>query len=126
MGISSTTTRSRLPWPRFKLSTILVLVGIAAWMMAIKPWWTIETTAVPHELGAPPTTDYDAVICTFTDLEYFKDDLQVNSALALPALALAAFLTWKLGWAITAIWKRRKSIPERPSEVLASSGSAGG
>lgn len=26
-------------WNPFKLSTILVLVGILGWAMAIKPWW---------------------------------------------------------------------------------------
>jgi len=70
-------------WYQFRLSTILVLVGIAAWAMAMRPW--VEVRIVPaYNRSAPPGAPRRIMIIEADLLEVRK-----------PFYALLAFLTFK-------------------------------
>jgi len=71
---------ARFRWPRFRLSTVLVLVAIFAWEMS---YW-------PFAKAAP--VGYGMV-------------LAINARAIWPVLALLAFLTWKLASPLVARWR---------------------
>jgi len=111
---------SRRRWPRFKLSTILVLVGILAWLMAYRPQvvYSLRDLA-PAGPMAGVTVFWDGALAANQDmiclsLNYAAGQRARNVELnvyftpwqaACPMLALAAFLTCK--W-VAARRKRRR------------------
>jgi len=127
-----TEAKRRWRWPRFKLSTILVLVGIAAWAMACRPTldWGITTvpdSRPPGRAGIAIQTNFTSGYLVIPDLpETTFDNTAIvwfgsaNRTLTTrwisvtpksagwPLLALAAFLTWKLGWVIVGRRMRRR------------------
>lgn len=103
-------------WYQFRLSTILVLVAIAAWVMACRPLWidgmdswrqithaeymqrlevSLDARRLP-EWRRPPTT----IVAMTGPPSFYIEEPGPNPKLKWPILALAAFLTWKLSWAI--------------------------
>jgi len=127
--------KRRRRWPRFKLSTILVLVAVTAWAMSMRPWAAFDARVDPGlpaihfdgsvELhGKQPMTmgnsnaqiwrkpKYnDCIEVTFTasrGAAKNRVSLFVGPPLICwPIFALAAFLTWK--W----IAARRKRLREQ-------------
>jgi len=106
--------KRRWRWPRFKLSTILVLVGILAWAMASRPLWTKEQALMERlkEFDSLPIYQYadgrlnSPQIGTLSlrwKLERAIDTLQW------PLLALAGFLTWK--WIAARRKRPREAAP---------------
>jgi len=104
-------------WYQFRLSTILVLVAITAWGMACWPssyveakfdkypgrsvwsaWFQGGVSAEGAQLQA------DMVFGT----KYVQATVFISPAMVWPAVALAAFLTWKLACAIAARRRRRR------------------
>ena len=88
--MTDTPTPPRRRWFRFSLRTILIMTAIAALAMSVWPWilhrpkwgttYYIDSKGVEQELkfGKVPELWY------------------VNSNLIFPAIALTAFVTWKL------------------------------
>jgi len=124
----------RRRWYQFRLSTILVLVGILAWAMA---WWpaidygryfhkptegatrfgaSISVNNKDGRFGVTGTKEVDNIGVDIYRVGqsgsiYWRKVwfLTVSpKASVCPVLALAAFLTWKLGWVIAARRKRRR------------------
>ena len=102
-------------WYQFKLSTILVLVGIVAWAMAyflkgyfITPWFRYETP----EPVKPRNYDDWSFTCTLGTPDGEAIDCLLGfvfrRGIGWPLLALAAFLTWKLVWVIGARRNRNR------------------
>jgi len=116
--------------PRFKLSTILVLVAILAWGMSIRPRWIdgIDcrrqiTYAEFHQRcdialnsrHLPAWRQPSKPIMAMTGPpSFYIEEPGPNPKLKWPLLALAAFLIWKLGWAIVARRKRRREHTMAP------------
>jgi len=106
----NTSQARRRRWPRFKLSTILVLVAIAAWGMSMRPFWTArEERQRQRELfmeNDPPIASDDLRPYELPefDLGVGRRLERIATRLQWPILALAAFLTWK--W-VAARRKRR-------------------
>jgi len=124
----------RWRWPRFKLSTILVLVAITAWGMSIRHAVTYDRSM---EICSP-----DAIGMGFSYRRTVMDDRPVGlhawatrsydpssgtpggwalrlfirpNELVVPAIALSAFFIWKLGCAIRTRWNRRREAPATSS-----------
>lgn len=116
--------RRRRRWPRFKLSTILVLVAICACAMACRPLWidgmdswrqitqqeylrrleiALEARRLP-EWRRPP----EPIMAMTGPPSYYVEEPGPNPKLKWLILALAVFLTWKLAWSIAARLKRRR------------------
>jgi len=113
-------------WYQFKLSTILLLVGILAWAMALRPWMTYDFQSYSPvadnpgagidfswyaEGGAYRYEGFYVWAWTIHRSPRSLDGLHLIAGpneVAWPALALIAFLTWKLGWAVVARRKRRR------------------
>lgn len=101
-------------WPRFKLSTFLVLVAIVAWAMACRPWWLSGEDSrryfTPEEYREyrlhenPPDDEFPGIV-TGVPIMLYLDKPGLNPRLTWPAVALAVFLVWKFAWSIAA---RRK------------------
>jgi len=102
----STEAKRRWRWPRFKLSTILVLVAVAAWAMAYWPYYEkmdpivamINDATTPH---VPPHQPWSGYWGLDEHLWFWKVKLTVEKLL-LPELALVVFLTWKGAWTLEA------------------------
>jgi len=126
MTSDSPTEAKRLRWPRFKLSTILVLVAILAWAMSIRPRWidgmeswrqithaeymqrlevSLNARRLP-EWQRPPRP----IMAMTGPPSFYIEEPGPNPKLKWPLLALAAFLTWKWAWAIVARRKRRREL----------------
>ena len=111
-------------WPRFKLSTILVLIAIAAWIMTCRPLWidgldsrrqitheeymqrleaSLDAKRLP-EWRRPPKT----IVAMTGPPSFYIEEPGPNPRLKWPLLALASFLTWKLGWAIAGRRRRNR------------------
>jgi len=100
----------RCHWPRFKLGTILVLVGILAWVMSMRPWVTSMEELqrqidlrVENEKNLPTLGLNDSA--PYPKPERFDVGLRwrlekIASRLQLPILTLAVFLTWKIAWEV--------------------------
>lgn len=110
-------------WYQFRLSTILVLVGILAWAMARRPWINWGGNGIEPDMAVPGLacqfyvhrTGVTAWLCIYNEvpgarhLDAYGWWLNIGpTELIWPILALVAFLTWKLGWAIAARRKRRR------------------
>lgn len=107
-------------WYQFKLSTILVLVGIAAWAMACGPWvskslesWGTFGNSVGGKVEwgstdlrfVTPNEDDSLRLHLFAQRDGLGYHLELSigpQEIIWPILALAVFITWKLGWAIVA------------------------
>lgn len=76
---------SKRRWFRFSLSTIFVLVTIAAWTMAIRPHIVVESSPWPIRDANGQTLWLGPV----------PDRHHPNRDLFYPALALATFVAWK-------------------------------
>lgn len=118
-------TRSRRLRPRFKLSTILVLMAICAWAMSYWPWW-LTGEASRRFLTAEEWRDYRPAkdefpgIMTGTPIMLYLDKPGLNPKLKWPFLALAAFLVSKVGWAIHSqrkLWRQARSQGEDHNHV---------
>jgi hypothetical protein len=75
-------------WLRFRLSTVLILTVIAAWVMATRP--------IRHR------------IVWVGDFSCPGEWDEFNPHFLAPTTALALFLTWKAGWAIAARRRNRR------------------
>jgi len=115
-------------WYQFRLSTILVLVAILAWGMALRPWLAFELqdffpmgnqagaglSASWHGEGGPNATYEEGLIVwlyAFGGSARSANGLLIMAGpnnVAWPILALATFLAWK--W-IAARRKRRREQP---------------
>jgi hypothetical protein len=90
--------KTRRRWFRFRLSTVLILTAISAWGMATRPYVSFYDT---YESEMDFVGDF-----TFCKAHKWNAEVwtvtryRLNSRLALPALALAAFLAWKAAWAM--------------------------
>lgn len=88
-------------WLQFKLSTWLVLIGIAAWMMALRPQAFLvmyDHSGWRHETGTALTTNYWSIGASSTRPNRDKGfvvQIGPNPELQWPALALLGFLGWK-------------------------------
>jgi hypothetical protein len=123
---------TRRRWFQVQLSTVFVLVGIAAWAMAIRPYTIRKTELVFTRQGEPPR-----VISTFAghygdpgSEEWLQTGAGIpqptpgryemapsnfpNPRLAWPVLALGCFAAWKAGWAIVERRKARSEPTPRP------------
>lgn len=85
-------------WPRFKLSTILVLVAITVWTMSMRPFLEFAE----HKLG---TNDGRSALVLYTSEDPFSIQypllrLGPMPHLYGPLLTLTAFLVWRLRKAI--------------------------
>jgi len=101
-------------WFQFRLSTWFVLVAILCWAMAIRPWATWYTEqGVVRTFGEPKLPFGARVVWIHGPDEgppdaaaippahlWERNILRVNPRLAWPALALAAFVAWKVAWAV--------------------------
>jgi hypothetical protein len=91
-------------WFHVKPSTALILVAIAAWGMTYWPILTIHAG-----FPSPKTAEY------FNPYDEFIGDswaVRFNTRIFWPALALAAFFTWKAAWAVVERRRRRAAAPE--------------
>ena len=77
-------------WFRFRLSTVLILTAIAAWAMACWPSYGDLWIRFAKRPQIPPIP---------TPFWIFAPAATVGDILW-PALALLAFLAWKVAWAI--------------------------
>lgn len=111
-------------WYQFRLSTILVLVGLAAWMMAIGGPFRSDFRKITHaewlRSGGRSTQlerDLDSLSGTGPLINptrmHWRHIEGTASQQFWPTLALVAFLTWKLAWAIAA---RRKRVTQSPPQ----------
>lgn len=124
----------RWRWPRFKLSTILVLVAIAAWAMSRHPW-------LKHESQRYPTFDAPSLGSSLfwradagpdgEDIFVWSKFMQIGTPQVLlqthytvnaepvvwPGITLVAFLTWKLVWLIAARRKRRREMASAQTRI---------
>ncbi len=84
-------------WFQFKLSTWFVLVAIAAWGMLVygngpEPSALLARTSTIQCFDQPsPLRDF---------IEEQREEIALRPSLKWPALALAAFVSWKAAWAI--------------------------
>lgn len=88
-------------WFQFRLSTWFVLVGILAWAIATWPWIyfvSMEVTG-PIKYG-------DGVVVGPMETAATR----VNPAFKYPAIALAIWVVWKLGWIAGQYSERRKTL----------------
>jgi len=100
------TTRRR--WYQFRLSTVLVLVGIAAWVMALRPWYYVVYMgefSSGYVAGTEPPAGavyWSIAIMLSSGSLLAAHSLQVSFGpdpqLLGPLFALGAFLTWKWTW----------------------------
>jgi hypothetical protein len=122
--------RSHWRWLRFRLSTVLVLMAIVAWMMALKPsldvgtrrftadsrwdgkiidfYWTMSGEDAPENAGSR----FSGGIYTRTSAVWGGQVHTLRVVIAprrmiWPLALFVAFLIWKAGWAIVA-WRRTK------------------
>ncbi len=107
-------------WFQYNLSTWFVLVTILAWAMLYWPWVTRTTAAYPYpipravawrcrvlaKIGVYPSNPqaYNVLVEQF--------DPNPNSSLLYPAIALAAFISWKAAWRI--VERQRKRLGSEP------------
>ncbi|MBX9791118.1 MAG: hypothetical protein K2Y37_19540 [Pirellulales bacterium] len=100
-------------WFRFRLSTVLILTAIAAWVMATRPWF-VTYVEEQSTLATDPRLDgsqgWKGVGDGVTWL-WFRESRYPNPHLTLPALSLAAFLVWKAAWTVVER-RRRGAQPE--------------
>jgi hypothetical protein len=96
--------KPRRRWLRFRLSTILVLMAIAAWTMAVDLRLDVEHRVEAYSPPSPPRSGKykNSWETRFTIWSFNGSTIQneswridVNPAIKWPALALAAFLAWK-------------------------------
>ena len=92
-------------WFQFHLSTWFVLVAICAWAMTCRPYWVRHTTEMysrfDYLLGEPTPNWAQQELQTRPHLSGIgKWAWRPNGRFIWPALALAAFLTWKAAWTI--------------------------
>jgi uncharacterized membrane protein len=103
-------------WLRFRLSTILILTAIAAWVMALRPWIQVGFGDVNRlqSFGWRDGSADSAFQIAILGIRTLGPNSTTSGAVAefgpnpellWPALALFAFVTWKAGWAIAA-WRR--------------------
>lgn len=81
-------------WPRLKISTILVLVGIAAWAMSMRPFLEVDGVRWGEQ-------DARSALVLYTSADPFSMGypfLQLGPVPQLygPVIALVVFLDWKL------------------------------
>src|SRR5579871_457830 len=100
-------------WFRFRLSTIFVLVAIAAWLMACQPFYRFDECSyylngAEYEAKFRPFEEITILISQF-ELGHITPDtstevysISFNRDLCWPILALFAFIAWKGAWAIVA------------------------
>lgn len=82
-------------WFQFRLSTWFVLVGIVAWALVSQPF-VVESLGPRAGIMSGPPWDPIYVV-----------ERRPNLKLIYPALALAAFLSWKLLWLV--VERRRRT-----------------
>ena len=128
-------------WFRFRLSTVLILIAIAAWGMACWPFYYVEFLPVhkPGPVGewfvpvrVLQTKRVPAHLSLLRSLmgntrlirpswqyspEYWDNDYQVtgpqlNRDLLWPTFALVAFLAWKAAWAVVEHRRHQSASPE--------------
>lgn len=101
-AVATFATRRR--WYHLRLSTIVILVLIAAWACSCQPQFTVTTFSV-GDTSDPPLSQLPwsnpAALFENTAVAF-------NPLLIWPLLTLAAFLTWKIGWAIAGRRKRNR------------------
>ena len=115
MNDSTNAATGPRPWFRFRLSTILVLTAIAAWAMACRPYLITTTEHVVKSRlqlsGYQPIPGEEMPVAGYIGFDEARTI--INSELLWPALAFAAFLAWKVGWAVVA--RRRTRIQPSPT-----------
>jgi len=94
-------------WLRFRLSTVLILTAIVAWGMAVGPWTTLYSRVMwgPDMQSHPGTIIVDGEVRVVKGYEF-------NPAFGLAALALLAFLAWKVASPVVERRRRRSAAPE--------------
>lgn len=96
-------------WYQFRLSTWLVLVAILGWAMALKAYVKVVD---PYSRGFYP----DEIVFDFKmyvpewNWRYFLAIALGPTSVVWPALALAAFIAWKVAWRVV----ERRPPPFRP------------
>lgn len=106
-------------WYQFRLSTILVLVGIAAWAMAMLPLWT-SMEELQRQIDLLVANEKNLSTLGLNDANPYpkpeRFDVGIRwrlekaaNRLQGPILALAVFLTWKFAWSIAA--RREGTVP---------------
>jgi len=121
--------RLRRRWSRIGLPTILILAAITVWGMTTRPNIGIhyfEDKSYRFSAGYVPDNDKPYIemqLYSFiTRVDHrstprphdrsFSICISPSSALAWPALALAAFLAWKTAWAVVEHRRRQNATPE--------------
>jgi hypothetical protein len=100
-------------WFRFRLSTVLILTAIAAWGMACRPYIvrTTELLVIDDWTQLPnPATPLFEETPGKGVTHWLVDRRRLNGHLAVPAIALTAFLAWKAAWAVAERRRRRGSV----------------
>lgn len=107
-----TAMQPRRRWYQFGLSTLLVLVAILCWSIAVGPKISFERQGgrSPYRSLSSPEAwvIYFGVVRTHystTLTEQSKVVVVLPTAIIWPAFALLGFIAWKIGWTIT---ERRK------------------
>jgi hypothetical protein len=96
-------------WFRFRLSTVLILTAIVAWGMACRPYVVhyVEVSETRPQDIPPGSLRAIPMMVNLRRTLWTVHRENLNPGLKWPALALAAFFTWKAGWAV--VERRRQS-----------------
>lgn len=88
-------------WYHLRLSTVLILMSIVGWTLTCRPLFEVTTFSVHTGDPAMPRSPLHSPV-SFLE----NTTISFNPLLIWPALALAAFLLWKLGMALASRRKR--------------------
>ncbi len=86
-------------WFQFKLSTWFVLVGITAWVMMLKPFFSSESLTAGQLTGRNGLY-VNIGMESWENAPYLLFRIGPAPELAGPVIALLAFVGWKAAWAI--------------------------